>query len=307
MLLWGSIFVLIIANAFEQTWQYTSQDARCKDGVLETSCSEWEWPRTTDERTVTLNPGVTYEFQVDLRNLEGSTALGGDATLDEHRGVELYISNYFKNDGGSMSDVAVGGFFGGSGDDYHYTYTTSSKDYLVCDFGKNLETFTVTNQGSTTMEVDMHIDIDGRDAGCEFIDALTTWLTTVLILIGVCCGLGILGVLCCVCGGTALCCSACNQSSKGTVVATNQTQMVHQSQVNQPVGGSAIPAPAQPNYGGPPGATTTGTADLSMYSNGLAPGWEAKMDQSSGKPYWVNHNTQTSTWEDPRGAAGYAP
>lgn len=257
---------------------------------------------------MTLQPGTTYNFHVDLSNLEGTSVAGGSVNLQEHRGVELFIDNWShtSDDGGDMTNVGIGGFFG-CDDNCHYTESSTSKDYTVCEFGKNMQTFTVQNQGSTSMTVDMRIDVDGNDSGCSFIDALTSWFSTVLILIAVCCGLGICGVICCVCGGTALCCSACNKNKQETVVTTtNQTQMAHQSQMNQPVGGSSIPAPAQPNYAGAPGAATEGTTDVSMYSNGLAPGWEAKLDPASGKPFWVNHNDQTSVWEDPRGTR-FAP
>mmetsp|Transcript_24285 Transcript_24285/g.34071 ORF Transcript_24285/g.34071 Transcript_24285/m.34071 type:complete len:107 (+) Transcript_24285:156-476(+) len=32
----------------------------------------------------------------------------------------------------------------------------------------------------------------------------------------------------------------------------------------------------------------------------LPTGWEMRIDQSSGKVYFVDHNTQTTTWFDPR-------
>ena len=43
--------------------------------------------------------------------------------------------------------------------------------------------------------------------------------------------------------------------------------------VPQQVGGGEM-TPAQPIYGGPPGGT--GTPDMTQYSSGLQPGWEAK-------------------------------
>merc|ERR1711941_249001 len=36
------------------------------------------------------------------------------------------------------------------------------------------------------------------------------------------------------------------------------------------------------------------------YETNLPPGFEARIDQSSGRVYWVNHNTQQSQWNDPR-------
>lgn len=32
----------------------------------------------------------------------------------------------------------------------------------------------------------------------------------------------------------------------------------------------------------------------------LPPGWEMIFDHATGWPYFVDHNTQTTTWEDPR-------
>jgi hypothetical protein len=32
----------------------------------------------------------------------------------------------------------------------------------------------------------------------------------------------------------------------------------------------------------------------------LPPGWECKLDALSGKHYFVNHHTKTTTWDDPR-------
>ncbi|XP_019874372.1 uncharacterized protein LOC109602451 isoform X4 [Aethina tumida] len=35
-------------------------------------------------------------------------------------------------------------------------------------------------------------------------------------------------------------------------------------------------------------------------NDNLPPGWECKVDAKSGKPYFVNHYTKTTTWDDPR-------
>ena len=32
----------------------------------------------------------------------------------------------------------------------------------------------------------------------------------------------------------------------------------------------------------------------------LPPGWEMIFDHATGWPYFIDHNTQTTTWEDPR-------
>ena len=34
--------------------------------------------------------------------------------------------------------------------------------------------------------------------------------------------------------------------------------------------------------------------------NELPPGWEMLSDARTGWPYFVDHNTQTTSWEDPR-------
>lgn len=35
-------------------------------------------------------------------------------------------------------------------------------------------------------------------------------------------------------------------------------------------------------------------------SDDLPPGWEALYDRNTGWPYFVDHNTKTTSWEDPR-------
>lgn len=32
----------------------------------------------------------------------------------------------------------------------------------------------------------------------------------------------------------------------------------------------------------------------------LPPGWEKMIDPRTGWPFFINHNDQTTTWEDPR-------
>lgn len=50
---------------------------------------------------------------------------------------------------------------------------------------------------------------------------------------------------------------------------------------------SSAPAPPPPSYG--------------KQSSSLPPGWEECTDSSTGRPYYVNHNTQTTHWELPPG------
>lgn len=40
-------------------------------------------------------------------------------------------------------------------------------------------------------------------------------------------------------------------------------------------------------------------ADRSSSSLSLPPGWETKVDESSGRAYYVDHNTQTISWLRP--------
>jgi len=54
------------------------------------------------------------------------------------------------------------------------------------------------------------------------------------------------------------------------------------------------PAYASPNTGDADG---NGVPDI--YEIGLPAGWEARM--ANDRVYWVNHATQTSSWDDPRG------
>lgn len=43
-------------------------------------------------------------------------------------------------------------------------------------------------------------------------------------------------------------------------------------------------------------ANNNGVPD--KYESNLPPGWECRMQGD--RPYWINHNTQTSSWDDPR-------
>ena len=49
----------------------------------------------------------------------------------------------------------------------------------------------------------------------------------------------------------------------------------------------------------------TGTGLPNQASNeGLPPGWEMMIDRATGWPFFVDHNTQTTTWQDPRKSYG---
>jgi len=37
-----------------------------------------------------------------------------------------------------------------------------------------------------------------------------------------------------------------------------------------------------------------------MHNAPLPPGWQMMFDNSTGRPFFVDHNTKTTTWDDPR-------
>lgn len=41
-------------------------------------------------------------------------------------------------------------------------------------------------------------------------------------------------------------------------------------------------------------------SSMYMRNDPLPPGWEMLWDHSSGWPYFVDHNTHSTTWQDPR-------
>lgn len=44
----------------------------------------------------------------------------------------------------------------------------------------------------------------------------------------------------------------------------------------------------------------SGQPGMFMRNDQLPPGWEMLYDRSSGWPYFVDHNTKSTTWQDPR-------
>lgn len=42
------------------------------------------------------------------------------------------------------------------------------------------------------------------------------------------------------------------------------------------------------------------TYPQSINNEGLPPGWEMLFDKGTGWPYFVDHNTKQTSWEDPR-------
>lgn len=45
----------------------------------------------------------------------------------------------------------------------------------------------------------------------------------------------------------------------------------------------------------------TGPMNMPPQLDNLPPGWEMKYDTNTGWPFFVDHNTQKTTWQDPRG------
>ncbi|KAK9727801.1 WW domain [Popillia japonica] len=39
---------------------------------------------------------------------------------------------------------------------------------------------------------------------------------------------------------------------------------------------------------------------MTEYQTTLPPGWDSKIDRKTGKMYYIDHSTKTTTWEDPR-------
>merc|ERR550517_2442757 len=56
----------------------------------------------------------------------------------------------------------------------------------------------------------------------------------------------------------------------------------------------------QPQYIPPNQVDANNDGIPDIYQTNLPPGFEARIDQQSGRPYWVNHATQQSQWNDPR-------
>jgi len=144
-----------------------------------------------------------------------------------------------------------------------------------CDPNLETKTFNVKNVGEAR-QIGIKFSADGDDGLCELGADTLDFLKIVLILIGVCFAL----CICCIvlgCMGVISCC--CFQRQPQTkVIMMEQTNAGRQQQ---------------------PGAP-----DLTPYNAGLQPGWEAKWDANTQNVYWVNHNTHTNSWVDPRITSG---
>lgn len=284
-----SFVFAVIVQGQEYTWRFTPDEATCGYGATGSDCNgDWQWISVLDTESFTIAAGETKTFAVDYNGLEGTNSQGGSVTLSDDRSSTLYVRDYSTS---NVANIELGGEFADCNSDAscHSTSTSSqSKSQTKCDFEKNsVKEFTVRNKGSSPITVSLEIDIDGNDEWCGLLEDVVKWVTTVLIIIGVCCGIGIIAIICCMCGGVACCCAAANNNKGSTTTTTQTTQMA-----------TGPPMPSQPAYGGAPGGSGR---DLTQWSTGLQPGWEAKFDESAGKPYWVNHSSQTSTWDDPRG------
>jgi len=281
------VFVLLLNLAL-------AQDALCTQNFVLTAANatkdiiynNWHWD-TEYGNTCTFQPGETYEFSVDLSNLEGTSTDGRAVTIQGEEGVELILSNSGTQD---MDNFDVSGFF--NDEDDFSSWGSLSRYYTECDFSKSIHTFRIRNRASVVETVNVRISVENEHGTCELADAVRKWLTAVLIMLGVCCGIGILICVLIACG----CIACCNQ---------NKTTHVHHTTVQTaaPVAQNQEMTPAQPNYSGPPGGSQP---DMTQYSTGLQAGWEAKWDPATNRPYWVDHKTQQSVWEDPRPNMGSA-
>lgn len=272
-----------------------AQDPQCtntKDFVLTAAdatkdiYNNWEWDSGYGNYC-TLQPGETYEFSVDLSNLEGTSSDGRVVTIEGEEGVDLTltsISTSTSSAPGSTQDLdnfEVSGFFDEEDKQYNWI---DEREFTECDFSKKRHTFRIRNTASYVEYVGVRIEVQNEHGYCELAEAVRKWLTAVLILLGVCCGIGILICVLIACG----CIACCNQ---------NKTTHVHHTTVQTVPVVQPEMTPAQPNYSGPPGGSQP---DMTQYSSGLQPGWEAKWDPATNRPYWVDHSTQQSVWEDPR-------
>jgi hypothetical protein len=141
-----------------------------------------------------------------------------------------------------------------------------------CNPSLGTHTFQVKNIGPAR-QIGIKFSADADDAGCALAEAVADYLKTVLIIIGVCFALCICFIVL-GCMGVISCCCFAQKQPKTQVIMMEQ-----------------------PNAG-------RGTPDMTPYNAGLQPGWEAKWDANTQKVYWVNHNTQTNSWVDPRVTSG---
>jgi len=253
---------------------------------------DWEWS-TAYGNDCEFQAGEEITFTVDLSNLEGTNNLGQIVKLEGEEGVDLRLTrvSYGSPSTQDLENFDVSGYFG---DDSDSTWSNLQREWTECDFGRKIQTFKIRNKASYVEAASVIIEVQNEHSYCELAAAVRAWLTAILIILGVCCGVGILICILVACG----CIACCNQ---------NKTTQVHHTTVQTvavPQQGGGEVTPSQPTYGAPPGGT--GAPDMTPYSTGLQPGWEAKWDVATNRPYWVDHNNQQSVWEDPRTNMGSA-
>jgi len=247
--------------------------------------NDWVW-RTDSSNNCEFQAGEEITFTVDLGNLEGTNNLGEKVTLEGEEGVDLRLSTAFASSSTvNLDNFDVTGYFD---DDADSTWSSIQREWTECDFGRKVQTFKIRNKASYIDIAEVEIVVQNDHTTCELAAAVRAWLTAILIILGVCCGVGILICILVACG----CIACCNQ---------NKTTQVHHTTVQTvavPQQGGGEFTPSQPTYGASPGGT--GAPDMTQYSTDLQPGWEAKWDVATNRPYWVDHNNQQSVWEDPR-------
>jgi len=156
-------------------------------------------------------------------------------------------------------------------DEKNPTCSSASK----CNPSLGVQKFNVIN-GDVAQKIKVSISFDSNSGLCELGDAVLGWLELVLIIIGVGFCLCILIVVLGCMGLVSCCCFRKPQTTK--VIRLEPTNAGRQQQ--------------------------PGVPDLTPYNAGLQPGWEAQWDANSQNVFWVNHNTQTSSWVDPRVTSG---
>merc|ERR1719495_303458 len=215
----------------------------------------------------------TQEFAIDLTGIKGARSGVLPVKLGDHTRVKVQLDYHH----------GICGFVECSSTDDDGYCSSADK----CDPGLGVHKFKVFNQ-DVYRRVGIKIEFDGNDdGGCKAAKEFATALTIFLVTIGVCFCLCILGIILS-CVGMINCC--CMQKPQTRVI-----RLQPQPQARISFSRAATNAGRQQQPGAP---------DLTPYNAGLEPGWEAMWDPKSQNVYWVNHNTQTNSWVDPRLTSG---
>lgn len=268
MFIFGLLLYISHVKAVDYTFQLGPNDATCDFDP----CGDdgWDWDTGYQDFNFEANEAKT--FAIDFGSLTGMRDDGREATLGNHESTSLHTL-------GGLYSYEISGFFDCTDGEWC--------DEYKCEFSRSTETFTVRNSMTPQM-ISFRVSVDGNDDFCEAAKDLVRWWTTVLIVSGVICCLCILLAVG-MCTGVIACCnnSQVNARNQAAIEAAYKNSAAQQNNVPQQTY-------AQQEGGSGP--------DLTQYSTGLAAGWEAKWDPATQRPYWVNHQTQSNTWDDPRSA-----